>query len=90
MFAYHKLPPQTYLAAGSYFGGYVKPHNLAANRVDPRLAINQSGKRKVVVILRERIGNSVPAVFRTEAQAQRWIEARIAKRTVVNADEATS
>ena len=75
---------------GGYFGGYVKPRNLAENRVDRRLAQNQNGKRKVVVIVRERDGNSVPAVFRTEGQAQSWIKARIAKGTVVNADEASS
>ena len=40
--------------------------------------------------MRERNGNSVPAVFRTEGQAHSWIKARIAKGTVVNADEATS
>jgi len=54
---------------GGYFGGYVKPRNLAENRVDRRLSRNQSGKRKVVVIVRERNGNSVPAVFRTEGQS---------------------
>jgi hypothetical protein len=75
---------------GGYFGGYVKPRNLAENRVDRRLSRNQSGKRKVVVIVRERNGNSVPAVFRTEGQAQSWIKARVAKGTVLNADEATS
>jgi transposase-like protein len=75
---------------GGYFGGYVKPRNLAENRVDRRLAVNQNGKRKVVVIVRERDGQSVPAVFRTEGAAQHWIKARIAKGTVVNADEAAS
>ena len=54
---------------GGYFGGYVKPRNLAENRVDRRLAENQNGKRKVVVIVRERNGHSVPAVFRSEGQA---------------------
>jgi transposase-like protein len=53
---------------GGYFGGYVKPRNLAENRVDRRLARNQNGKRKVVIILRERNGNSVPPGFRSEAQ----------------------
>jgi hypothetical protein len=44
-----------------------------------------------VVVIRERNGNkSVPAVFRTEGQAQSWIKARIAKGTIVNADEANS
>src|SRR5208282_1363839 len=75
---------------GGYFGGYVKPANLRENRRDRRLGRNQNGKRKVVVIVRERNGSSVPAVFRTEGQAQSWIKARIAKGTVVNADEASS
>ena len=75
---------------GGYFGGYLKPANHVENRRDRRLAINQNGKRRVVVIVRERNGNSVPAVFRTEASAQSWIKARIAKGTVVNADEASS
>ena len=54
---------------GGYFGGYVKPANLRENRVDRRLARNQTGKRKVVVIVRERDGNSLPAVFKSEGQA---------------------
>src|SRR3954452_20462807 len=47
---------------GGYFGGYVKPANMKADRLDRRFTRNQSGKRKVVVIVRERGGNSVPAV----------------------------
>jgi hypothetical protein len=39
---------------GGYFGGYVKPANLKENRRDRRLSRNQNGKRKVVVIVRER------------------------------------
>ena len=73
---------------GGYFGGYVKPANHVENRSDRRLWANQSGKRQAVVIVRERDGNSVPAVFRTEGAAQSWIKSRIAKGTVVNADEA--
>ena len=75
---------------GGYFGGYVKPRNLAENRAIAASRKTRHGKRKVVVIVRERDGNSVPAVFRTEGQAQSWIKARIAKGTVVNADEASS
>ena len=75
---------------GGYFGGYVKPANLRDNRRDRRLARNQNGKRKVVVIVRERNGNSVPAVFKSEAQAISFISARVAKGTIVNADEASS
>jgi hypothetical protein len=44
---------------GGYFGGYVKPANLKANRRDRRFARNQNAKRKVVVVIRERSGNSV-------------------------------
>ena len=44
----------------------MKPANLAENRKDRRFAINQSGKRKAVIIIRERDGNTLPAVFRTE------------------------
>src|SRR4051812_34035278 len=75
---------------GGYFGGYVKPANLKAQRRDRRLAANQSGKRKVVVIVRERNGNGVPAVFKNEAQAYKFIGARVAKGSIVNADEANS
>jgi hypothetical protein len=44
----------------------------------------------VVVIIRERGGNSVPAVFHSESQASAFILARIAEGTVVDADEAGS
>ncbi|MGO9135663.1 MAG: IS1595 family transposase [Methylovirgula sp.] len=75
---------------GAYFGGYVKPANIKEDRRDRRYAINQNGKRKCVVIVRERNGHSVPAVFRTEGQALSFIKARVAKGTLLNADEAPS
>ena len=53
---------------GAYFGGYVKPANLKEDRVDRRLAKNQSGKRKVVVVIRERGGETLPGVFKTKGQ----------------------
>jgi transposase-like protein len=73
-----------------YFGGYVKPANLAEKRKDRRFAVNQSGKRKAVIIIRERDGKSLPAVFRSEGQALNFIKSRIAKGTVVNADESAN
>src|SRR5580698_476025 len=75
---------------GGYFGGYVKPSNHVENRRDRRLVKNQNGKRQCVVIIRERDGNSLPAVFRSEGPALSWIKSRVAKGTVVNADEANS
>src|ERR1700730_13372476 len=75
---------------GGYFGGYVKPANRKEDRLDRRLAANQSGKRKVVVVIRERGGNSVPAVFASESAAGSFIRARIAKGTTVHADESSA
>src|SRR3954470_3651482 len=49
-----------------YFGGYVKPANRRESRLDRRFAYNQSGKRKAVIVIRERNGNTLPAVFRSE------------------------
>ena len=54
------------------------------------LARNQTGKRKAVVIVRERDGNSLPAVFRSEGAALSWIKSRIEDGTTVNADEAAA
>ena len=39
--------------------------------------------------MRERNGNSLPAVFKSEGSALAWIKARISLGTVVNADEAS-
>lgn len=75
---------------GMYAGGYVKPANLRENRVDRRLAKNQNGKRKVVVIAREREGRIVSGVFPTEIASTGWIAAHVAKGTQIIADEATS
>jgi hypothetical protein len=40
-----------------YFGGYVRPANLAQHRVDRRFGEHQSGKRKAVIVIRERDGS---------------------------------
>ncbi len=69
-----------------WFGGYVKPANLKADRRDRRLARNQNGKRQAVIIIRERGGNSVPAVFSSESAALSFVKARITKGTVLHAD----
>jgi len=54
---------------GGYFGGYVKPANFRENRRDRRLVRNQNGKRQVVVVMRERGGSTLPAVFKSESAA---------------------
>ena len=75
---------------GAYFGGYVKPANKRENRRDRRLAETQTGKRRVVVIIRQHGGDSLPAVFQSEAAATGFIRAHVKPGTVVNADEASS
>ena len=75
---------------GAYFGGHIRQENLAADRIDRRLAENQSGKRQVVVAMRERGGRTLEQVFPTEADAVAAIRSRIAKGTTVHADESTA
>jgi transposase-like protein len=75
---------------GGYFGGYVKPANERENRRDRRLAYNQSGKRQVVIIMRERDGRSLPFVARSEAAAVPTIATNIEAGSTVYADEASA
>jgi transposase-like protein len=75
---------------GGYFGGYVKPANRREDRKDRRLRANRSGKRQVVVVIRERGGHTLPGVFRSEADALSFIRTRIAPKTTVYADEAAA
>lgn len=74
---------------GGYFGGYVKPANYKENRVDRRRAENQTGKRRVVVVMRERKGRTLPFVFKTEAKSIETILNRVDANATVHADEAT-
>ena len=73
---------------GGYFGGYIKPANHKENRRDRRLAKHQNGKRQVVVVMRERGGSTLPAVFRSESAALGFIAGRVAPGTRLMADEA--
>lgn len=74
---------------GAYFGGYVKPANYKENRRDRRTALNQNGKRRVVVVMRERNGSSFPFVFRHEDHAVASIAGTVKPGTTIHADEAS-
>lgn len=74
---------------GAYFGGYVKPANYKENRRDRRLAENQTGKRRVVVVMRERNGQTLPTVFKAEDDSVRMIAETVSPETVIHADEAS-
>jgi len=74
---------------GAYFGGYVKPANWKEHRRDRRLAANQTGKRRCVVIMRERNGRTLPFVFRAEDQSVPTIREHVELGSTIYADDAS-
>ena len=69
-------------------GGTIRQQNRKLDRIDRRLAMNQTGKRQVVVVMREREGRTLPFVFRSEEEAVPTIRERVLPGTTVYADEA--
>ena len=70
------------------FGGHIRPENLAADRIDRRLAENRSGKRQVVVALRERGGRTVQPLHGTRRCVVGLDKAlRSFRKSVFNPDE---
>jgi transposase-like protein len=74
---------------GAYFGGHIRPANHKANRRDLRKKIHQSGKREVVIVMRERGGRTLSFVTHTEAAGVALVAANVAKGSTVYADEAS-
>ncbi|MDH5681134.1 MAG: IS1595 family transposase [Spirochaetota bacterium] len=80
----------------TYAGGKVKPANEKKDRVDRRLAENQSGKKRAVVSLSQRgtKGSKRTLTFVAKSENQRDINAivkrYVAKRTIINADESSA
>lgn len=75
---------------GGYFGGYRKPENHKTMRVDRRRKEWQTGKRKCVVIVRERKGNARPFVFDAESDSLPTILRTVEPGSIVHADEAST
>ena len=73
---------------GAYFGGHVRPENRKEDRKDRRLAEHQTGKRRVVVAMRQRKGRTLTAVYRSEDESVPMIRERVMPGSVVYADEA--
>jgi transposase-like protein len=75
---------------GAYFGGKLRHENRKADRKDLRLLRNQSGKRRVVIVMRERgpSGRALPFVVRAEHEAVPVIRRRVLGGSTVYADEA--
>jgi len=74
---------------GAYLGGYVKPANYKEKRRDRRLSANRSGKRQVVVVIREREGTTTPFVVKSEAEGVDIVRNHVSRDTVIHADEAS-
>jgi transposase-like protein len=73
---------------GAYFGGHVRPANKIEDRVDRRLAKHQTGKRRVVVAMRQRKGRTLTFVVRNEADGVYYANQFATPCAVVHADEA--
>lgn len=75
---------------GAYFGGYVKPENRKEDRKDRRLSADKSGKRRVVIVMRERDGRTLPFVADAEDEAVPQVLQRVRPGSTIHADEASS
>jgi transposase-like protein len=75
---------------GAYFGGHVKPENRKTDRADRRLVSEQTGKRQVVAVARERHGRAITWVVGRESEAVPMIRQRVASGTTVYADESSA
>jgi transposase-like protein len=74
---------------GGYFGGHIRPANLAKHRIDRRLARFQTGKRRVVVVMRQRGGRTLTTVVRHEYEGIEMIKQRVNGAAQIHADEAS-
>jgi len=74
---------------GAYYGGKLRKANWAKNRRDRRRAENQNGKKRVMVVVREVGGRTMPlGVYREEWDAHADILNRVHPATEVHMDEA--
>lgn len=74
---------------GAYFGGHIRPANVKANRVDRRKKEHQTGKRRVVVALREREGRTLPFVANDEGEGVALANENVCRMSTMSADEAS-
>ncbi len=74
---------------GAYFGGHIRPANKADDRVDRRLAEHQTGKRRVVIALRQRKGRTLTHVVKHEAEGVEIAKRVVDRLAVIHADEAS-
>jgi transposase-like protein len=73
---------------GANFVGHVGPENAKADRKDRRLKANQNGRRRVVVVMRERLGRTLPIVTMAEAEGVALVRENVDRMATLSADEA--
>ena len=74
---------------GAYFGGHVLPENRKEDRKDRRLKIHQTGKRRVVIAMREREGRTLPFVAKDEGEGVALVSENVCRMSTLSADEAS-
>jgi transposase-like protein len=84
----HKLDGEVEID-GAYFGGHIRPANYKSDRIDRRLSRHQTGTRRVVIALRERMGRTLPFVRKSEADGVALAHGVVEDGTTIFADEAT-
>ena len=72
---------------GAYFGGHIRPENRKEDRVDRRRSEHQTGKRRVVIVVRQRKGRTLTFVRKTEAEGVPIISERVGRLSRLFADE---
>lgn len=74
---------------GAYFGGTIRQENRKADRKDRRLKENQNGQRRVVVVMRERLGRTLPTVTMSDADGVALVHQNVDRMATLSADEAS-
>jgi len=72
---------------GAYFGGHIRPANEKQNRIDRRLKKHQTGERRVVIALRERLGRTIPFVGKLESEGVDLARGIVDQNATIYADE---
>jgi transposase-like protein len=73
---------------GGWFGGHIRPENHRVARIDRRRREHQNGKRRCVVVMRQRGGPTVTAIVKHEAEAVPIIRRRVARGSIIHTNEA--
>ena len=74
---------------GAYFGGHIRPSNKREDRIDRRLKRHQTGKRRVVVAIRQRKGRTLTFVTKKENEGVAIVRKKVMPGSMIFADEAS-